>query len=87
MSPTSTTDRAETLFDHILTNSSHKFSQSRVLDLGLSDHDLTFYIMKTLKRKSHKHNGIFVWSLKYYALKNFEETLTKIHFPDYLKYI
>ena len=60
MPPIMTTDRAKTLVDHILTNSSHKFSQSGVIYLGLSHHDFTFYTTKTLKQKSRKYNGIFV---------------------------
>ena len=46
-SPTKTTDRTETLFDHVLTNSSHRINQSQVLDVGLSDLDLIFCTVNT----------------------------------------
>ena len=46
-------DRAATLTDHILTNSSHKVSQSGVS--GLSNHDLIFSTQKKLPIKFHKH--------------------------------
>ena len=38
--PTRVTNQTATLINHILTNSRHKVSQSGVIDLGLSDHDL-----------------------------------------------
>ena len=38
--PTRVTDQTATLIDHILTNSPDKVSQSSVIDLVVSDHDL-----------------------------------------------
>ena len=56
--PTRVTDQTSTLIDHILTNSPDKVSQSGVIDLGLSDHNLSYYTRKTSLPKSHKHNEI-----------------------------
>ena len=56
--PTRVTDQTSTLIDHILTNSPNKVSQSGVIDLGLSDHNLIYYTRKTSLPKSHKHNEI-----------------------------
>ena len=85
--PTRVTDQTATLIDHIYTNSPNNVSQSGVIDLGLSDHDLIYCTRKTSLPKSHKHNEIFVCSLKRYSAKKFLEILTEIVFPNYLTYI
>ena len=83
---TRVTDQTATLIDHILTNSPDKVSQSGVIDLGLSDHDLIYCTRKTSLPKSHKHNEIFVRSLKRYSAEKFLEILREIVFPNYLTY-
>ena len=70
----------------MLTNSADKVSQSGVIDLGLSDHDLIYCTRKTSLPKSHKHNEIFVRSLKRYSAEKFLEILREIVFPNYLTY-
>ena len=80
------TDQTATLIDHILTNSPNKVSQLGVIDLGLSDHDLIYCTRKTSLPKSHKHNEIFVRSLKRYSAEKFLEILREIVFPNYLTY-
>lgn len=67
-SPTRPTNRTETLIEQVLKNSSHKVSHLRVIDLGLSDHDLLLCTRKTLKPKSHKNSKRFFWSLKRYKI-------------------
>ena len=84
--PTRITDQTATLIDHILTNSPNKVSQSSIIELGLSDHDLIYCTRKTSLPKSHKHNEIFLHSLKRYSAKTFLEILREIIFPDYLTY-
>ena len=66
---------------YILTNSPDKVSQSGVIDLGLSDHDLIYCARETSLPKSHKHNEIFVLSLKRYSAEKFLEILREIVFP------
>ena len=86
--PTRITDQTATLIDHILTNSPDKVSQSGIIDLGLSDHDLIYSTRKTSLPKSliyctrktslpksHKHNEIFVCSLKRYSAEKFLDIL------------
>ena len=68
---TSVTDQTVTFIDHILTNSPDKVSQSGVIDLGLSDHDLIYCTRKTSLPKSHKHIEIFVRSMKRYSAEKF----------------
>ena len=75
-----------TPIDHIFTNSPDKVSQSGVIDLGLSDHDLIYCTRKTSLPKSHKHNEIFVRSMKWYSTEKFLEILREIVFPNYLTY-
>ena len=41
--PIRVTDQTETLIDHVLTNSPNKVSQSRIIDLGPSGHDLIYF--------------------------------------------
>ena len=84
--PTRITDQTATLIDHILTNSPDKVSQSGVIDLGLSDHDLIYCTRKTSLTKSHKHNEIFVRSLNRYSAEKFLEIPREIVFPNYLNY-
>ena len=84
--PTRVTDQTAVLIDHILTDSPDKVSQSGVIDLGLFDHDLIYCTKKTSLPKFHKHNEIFVRSLKIYSAENFFEILREIVFPNYLTY-
>ena len=74
------------LIDHILTNTPDKVSQSGVIDLGLPDHDLIYCTRKTSLPKSHKHNEIFISSLKRYSAEKFLEITREIVFPSYLTY-
>ena len=76
--PTRITDQTATLIDHILTNSPDKVSQSGIIDLSVSDHDLIYSTRKTSLPKFHKHHEIFVRSLKRF--------LKEILFPNYLTY-
>ena len=80
------TDQTATLIDHILTNSPDKVSQSGEIDLGLSDHDLSYCTRKTSLPKSYKHNAIFAHSIKRYSAEKFLEILREIVFPNNLTY-
>ena len=80
------TDQSATLIDHILTNPPDKVSQPGVIDLGLSDHDLIYCTRKTSLPKPHKHNKIFVRSMKRYSVGKFLKLLRETVFPNYLTY-
>ena len=69
--PTRVTDQSATLLDHVLANSPEKVSESGVIDLNLSDHDLIYCTRKTSLPKFHKHNEIFVRSMKGYSAEKF----------------
>ena len=81
--PTRVTSTTSSLLDHILTNAGWKISQKRVIDVGLSDHQLIYCTRKILRTKFNMHNQIRVRSLKNYTPEFFREELTKINFPDY----
>ena len=80
--PTRVTNQSATLIDYILTNSPGKVIQSGVIDLGLSDHDLIYGTRKTSLPNFHKHNEIFVRSVKRYSTKKVLEILREIVFPN-----
>ena len=84
--PTKITDQIATLIDYILMNSPDKVSQSGIIGLGLSDHDLIFCTRKTSLPKSQKYNEIFVRSKKRYSAEKVLNILRKIVFPNYLTY-
>ena len=83
---TRVTDQTATLIDHIITISPEEVSKSGVIYLDLSGHDLIYCRRKTSLAKSHKHNEIFVRSLKRYSAEKFLGILREIVFPNYLIY-
>ena len=82
-SPTRITEKSSTLLDHILTNSKDKVSQSGVVDLGVSDHQLIYCTRKTTHIKFSQHKYIKIRSLKNYTVVLFCELLRNINFPKY----
>ena len=64
-SPTCVAKATSTLLDHILTNSNELVSNSGVLDIGLSDHQLVFCTRKKQKKsKMFNHKTIKTRSFK-----------------------
>ena len=84
--PTRISENTSTLLDHILTNSIEKTSQSGIIDVGLSDHQLIFCTRKVVKNKSGKHKTIKIRSMKRYSQDLFLEELEKAQFPDYSQF-
>ena len=66
-SPTRITNTTSTILDHILTNSKDKLSQSGVIDIGISDHQMKFCTIKIMQQKFFKHKYIKIRSLKNYS--------------------
>ena len=77
-SPTRVAKSTSTILDHILTNASEMGSQSGVLDIGLSDHQLIFCTRKKQKSKLRKHKTIKTRSLKNYTAEKYCEKLKDI---------
>ena len=80
---TRTTCSSSTLIDHILTNSREKISQSGVIDIGISDHQLTYLTRKFHKMKSNTHKQIKIRTLKNHIIESLSKGLSMINFPDY----
>jgi len=85
-SPTHTTQNTTTLLDHILTNSSDRTSQTGTVEIGISDHLLTFCTRKITRTKSYDHKYIRIRSLKHYTQEKYIQALKEINFPDYTKF-
>ena len=81
--PTRITESTSTLLDHILTNSVDRVSQSGILEIGLSDHMLTYCTRKITRKKHFEHKYIQIRSLKNYTQENYIQALKETNFPDY----
>ena len=77
------TCNTSSLIDHILSNCVEKISNSGVIDLGISDHQLIFFTRKILRLKSNMHQQARVRSFKNYSIQFFKERLLYINFPNY----
>ena len=82
MHETRTTCSSSTLIDHILTNSREKISQSSVIDIGISDHQLIYLTRKLHRMKSNTHKQIKIRHLKNYSIKSLSQGFSMINFPD-----
>ena len=84
--PTRITCNSVTITDRILASYPERVTQQGIIDVGLSDHELTFFTRKIsrIKRGTHKH--IKFCSFKLYLADLFEETLTSINFPNFQKF-
>ena len=80
---TGRTCSSSTLIDHIFTNSSKKISQSGVIDIGISDHQLICFTRKLHMIKSNTHKQIKIRSLKNCIIESLNQGLSMINFPDY----
>ena len=81
---TRVTETSSSLLDHILTNSKEeKISQSGILDIGISDHQLIFCTRKTLRPKTGEKTFIKIRYLKNYSKDKLLEDLSSCDFPNY----
>ena len=81
--PTRITCHCASLLDHILSNSVEKISDSGIIDIGVSDHQLTFCTRKILRHKTNNHKNVYVRSLKNYNIEKFSKSLQDAKFPNY----
>ena len=58
-------------------------SQSGVIDIGISDHQLIYLTRKLHRFKSNTHKQIKIRSLKNYSIESLNQGLSMINFPDY----
>ena len=81
--PTWITCSTYTLLDQILANSSEKVSQKEVIDIEISDDQLTYFIRKIKRIKHNMHHQIQVQHLKKYSAEFFTNALKTVQFSNY----
>ena len=81
--PTRVTCSSSSILDHALAGFPDRVSQSGVIDVGISDHQLIYCTRKTGRIKSYHHKQINFCSLKNYSPEVFEETVRKFNLPNY----
>ena len=64
-----------TTIDHILDSDFEEKSQHGVLDIGLSDHSLTYCTRKVMRIIFNKHNTVTIRSTKNYNKEEFQMCL------------
>ena len=74
---------SSSILDHVLAGFPDRVSQSGVIDVGISDHQLIYCTRKTARIKSYCHKQITFRSLKNYSPDVYEEALRKLSFPNY----
>ena len=83
MEPTRISSHTSTLLDHVLTNAENKISNSGVIDIGISDHQLIYCTRKIERNKLNTHNQTKVRSFKNYSMNILKNSLTRAGFPNY----
>ena len=68
--------------DPVLTNSREKFSQSAVIEKGVSNHQLICLTRKLHRMKPNTHNQIKVRPLKNNTIESLNQALRMINFID-----
>ena len=81
--PTRVTCNSSSILDQVLASFPDEVSQSGVIDIGISDHQLIHCSKKTVRIKSYCHKQITFRSLKNYSPEIYEEALRKLSFPNY----
>ena len=81
--PTRITTGSSTIIDHILASFPERVTQSAVIDIGLSDHQLIYCTRKISRIKRGSHKQIKFRSFKHYMADLFEQELSRLKFPNY----
>ena len=77
---------SSSILDHVLASSPDRVSQSGVIDVGISEHQLISCTRKTVVVKKYCHKQITSRSLKNYSPEIYEEALRTLNFPNYKKF-
>ena len=83
---TRVTSSCSIIIDHILASFPERVTQSVVIDIGLSDHQLIYCTRKISRIKRGSHKQIKFRSFKHYTVDLFEKELSKLNFPNYQNY-
>ena len=81
--PARITSISSSLIDYVLTNANDKISQSGIIDIGLSDHQLIYCTRNLIKTKTGLSKYINFGSMKIYTKLLFKEKLEDLNFPNY----
>ena len=82
-SPTRTTCSSSSIINHILESFTDRVTQQRILNVGLSDHQLIYCTIKITRIKRGGHKQIRFRSFKNYSIDGYEKALVEINFPEY----
>ena len=77
--PTRITGNTSTLIDHILTNGQNNISQSGVINIAISDHNM---IHCTRRISKDTIQSIYFCSLRNYPVDVYKQTLERVLFPN-----
>ena len=80
---TKVTSSSSTTINHILASFPKRATQSGVIDIGLSDHQLIYCTRKISRIKRGSHKQIKFRSFKHYTADLFEQELSRLNFPNY----
>ena len=81
--PTKVTTGSSTIIDHVLASFPERVTQSGVIDIGLSDHQLIYCTRKISRIKRGSHKQIKFRSFKHYMADLFEQEWSKLNSPNY----
>lgn len=82
--PTRITPTTSTVLDHVITNMGDKVKESGVVDVGFSDHLITYCVRGQTKNISHGPNVKKVRSFKNYSAEKLNEELRGTNWLDIL---
>ena len=66
-----------------MTNSNEKISQSGVIDIGISDHQMIFCTETIIRTRTGEQKLINFRSFKNYSAEDFEKLILEVNFPSY----
>ena len=81
--PTRVTCNSSSILDHVLDSFPDRVSQSGVINIGISDHQLIYCTRKNARIKSYCHKQTTFRSIKNYSPEIYEEALKKLNFSNY----
>ena len=75
--PTRTTHTTSSLIDHVISSKEENISQSGVIDLGISDHSLTYCTRRLIRPVFGQHRTITIRRMKKYNVDDFNLNLSQ----------
>ena len=82
--PTRITATTASALDHIITNSKEKLCQYGTLNVGLSDHLITYCTRKVWRCQINRHNTVHIRSMRHYSKESLLKKLADINWEEIL---